>query len=138
MGRLERKLGLELRTLLIHYCDILWRIWSLELMELKRLMGVKMEDSLRLRQDRTLMGRYLDHSLVQEQCPIHMFHQFYFVQLDILIGEELELKLIMEVAQLELMVHMLMVMVMEMEKNHSSSIRNSCRLHMQLLLRLWL
>jgi hypothetical protein len=128
MGRLEIKLGLEQRTLLIHHCDILWRIWSLELMELKRLMGVKMEDSLRLRQDRTLMGRYLDQSLVQEQCPIHMFHQFYFVQLDILIGEELELKLVMELSQL----------VMEMEKNHSSSIRNSCRLHMQLLLRLWL
>jgi hypothetical protein len=111
-------------------------MWSLELMDFQRLMGVKMEDSLRLRQDRTLMGRYLDQSLVQEQCPIHMFHQFYFVQLDILIGEELELKLIMELAQLEHLVHMLMVMVME--KNHSSSIRNSCRLHMQLLLRLWL
>jgi hypothetical protein len=131
MGRLEMKLGLEHRTLLIHYCDILWRIWSLELMDLKRLMGVKMEDSLRLRQDRTLMGRYLDHSLVQEQRPIHMLHQFYFVQLDILTWEELELELEMVFRQLELM-------VMEMEKNHSSSIRNSCRLHMQLLLRLWL
>ena len=130
------KLGLEQRTLLIHHCDILLRIWSLELMEIKCLMGVKMEDSLRLRQDRTLMRRYLNQSLVQEQCPIHIFHQFYFVQLDILIGEELELELIMVLGQLELMV--LMVMVMEMEKNHSSSIRNSCRLHMQLLLRLWL
>ncbi len=59
-----------------------------------------------------------------------MFHQFYIVQLDILIGEELELELEMDlVRQLELM---------KMEKNHSSSIRNSCRLHMQLLLRLWL
>jgi hypothetical protein len=66
-----------------------------------------------------------------------MFHQFYIVQLDILIGEELELELEMDlVRQLELMVHILMVM--KMEKNHSSSIRNSCRLHMQLLLRLWL
>jgi hypothetical protein len=61
-----------------------------------------------------------------------MFHQFYIVQLDILIGEELELELEMDlVRQFELM-------VMKMEKNHSSSIRNSCRLHMQLLLRLWL
>jgi hypothetical protein len=57
-----------------------------------------------------------------------MFHQLNIVQLDILIGEELELELEMDlVRQLELMV-----------KNHSSSIRNSCRLHMQLLLRLWL
>ena len=95
-----------------------------------------MEDSLRLRQDRTLMGRYLEQTLVQEQRPIHIFHQFYIVQLDILMWEELELQLVMELIQLELMVHMLMVMVMEM--NHSSSIRNSCRLHMQLLLRLWL
>jgi hypothetical protein len=92
-------------------------------------MGVKMEDSLRLRQDRTLVGRYLDHPLVQKQRPIHMLHQFYFVQLDILTWEELELELEMVIRQLKLM---------EMEKNHSSSIRNSCRLHMQLLLRLWL
>jgi hypothetical protein len=64
-----------------------------------------------------------------------MFHQFYIVQLDILIVEELELELEMDlIRQLELMV----LMVMKMEKNHSSSIRNSCRLHMQLLLRLWL
>jgi hypothetical protein len=61
-----------------------------------------------------------------------MFHQFYIVQLDILIGEELELELIME------LVRQLGLMVMKMEKNHSSSIRNSCHLHMQLLLRLWL
>jgi hypothetical protein len=69
-----------------------------------------------------------------------MFHQFYIVQLDILIGEELELELEMDlVRQLELMVLMVhILMVMKMEKNHSSSIRNSCRLHMQLLLRLWL
>lgn len=61
-----------------------------------------------------------------------MFHQLNIVQLDILIGEELELELEMDlVRQLELI-------VMKMEKNHSSSIRNSCRLHMQLLLRLWL
>jgi hypothetical protein len=62
-----------------------------------------------------------------------MFHQFYIVQLDILIGEELELELEMDLVR---QLHTLMVM--KMEKNHSSSIRNSCRLHMQLLLRLWL
>jgi hypothetical protein len=102
-------------------------------MDLKRLLGLTMEDSFRIRQDRTLMGRYLEHFLVQQQCPIHMFHQFYIVQLDILIGEELELKLEMDLSrQLELMVSMVMSMI------HNSSIRNSCHLRMQLQLELWL
>jgi hypothetical protein len=92
-----------------------------------------MEDSFRIRQDRTLMGRYLEYFLVQKQCPIHMFHQFYIIQLDILIGEELELKLEMDLSrQLELMVSMVMSMI------HNSSIRNSCHLRMQLQLELWL
>jgi hypothetical protein len=65
MGRLEMELGLEQRSFLIHHCDILRRIQLLELMDLKRLLGLTMEDSFRIRQDRTLMGRYLEHLLVQ-------------------------------------------------------------------------
>ena len=89
-----------------------------------------MEDSFRIRQDRTLMGRYLDHLLVQKQCPIHMFHQFYIIQLDILIGKELELELEMGLN--------IQLQWIEMEMTHSSSIRSSCRLRMQLQLELWL
>ena len=64
MGRLEMELGLKQRSFLIHHCEILRRIWSLELLDLQRLMGLKMEDNFRIRQDRTLMDRYLEYLLV--------------------------------------------------------------------------
>ena len=56
MGRMEMELVQQQRSFLIHHCDILRRMCSLELDYLR----LKMEDSLHIRQDKTLMGRYLE------------------------------------------------------------------------------
>ena len=74
LGSLEIELGFKHRNFHFHHCEILRLMYSMELMDLKRLMGLKMVDIISIRQDGILKSGYLNHLFVKKKCQSFLFY----------------------------------------------------------------